>query len=77
MKVVDFDFEIEVEVADWFEENVVVESLDKVMDTGDIENIYHKEFSILVSKVGIETRAATMALVHSSYFLGFGYTSEC
>ena len=46
MKVVDLDYEVK--LLGHVEENIVVEKQDNVVD---IEDIFHKDFSILVPKV--------------------------
>ena len=53
------------------------DSLDRMEDIGSIENIYHKDFSFLVSKVEVETRVSAMELMNSSYFVGAEYTFGC
>jgi len=45
MKVLDLDIEVELV------EHVVVEKHDKAVDIEDIDDIFHKDFSILVPKV--------------------------
>lgn len=56
-KVVDLHFELAFEVTGWVEGSIVVENLDKVANIVDIENIFHKDFSILDSKIIIEPKA--------------------
>jgi len=55
-KVVDLHFELELEVIGWFEGSIVVEKLAKVADIVDIENIFHKDFSILDSNIVVEPK---------------------
>ena len=52
------------------------DSLDKIVDIGDIENISYRDFAFLVPKVEVETKVATMALMNSNYSVGVEYTSE-
>ena len=49
MTVVDVDSKVE--LVEHVEENIVVEKQGKVVDIEDIEDIFHKDFSILVPKV--------------------------
>jgi len=67
-KVVDLHFELELHVFRWFEGSIVVENLDKVAYIVDIENIYHKDFSIVDSKIVGEPKVP-MARVDSNYFV--------
>ena len=66
MKVVGFDFGVG--VVDFVVEIVWEDSLDRIVDIGIIENIYHRDFSFLVSKV---------ATKNSNYLVGAKYTSGC
>ena len=56
-----FHFEFELEVTGWLEGSIVVENLDKVTDIVDIENIFHKDFSILDSKIVVVEPKVSMA----------------
>lgn len=60
-KVVDFHFELELEVTGWLEGSIMVENLDKVADIVNIENIFHKDFSVLDSKIVVVEPKATIA----------------
>jgi len=72
MKVV--DLVSKVELVEWVEENIVVEKQGIVVDIEDIEDAFHKDFSILVPKV--EAKIAK-AWVQSNCFMMVVQMFEC
>lgn len=68
------DLDSEVQLVEHVEENIVVKKQGKVVDIEDIEDIFHKDFSILVPKV--EAKIAK-AWVQSNYFVMVVKMLEC
>ena len=72
MKVVDLDSKVE--LVEHVEENIVVENRGKVVDIEDIEDIFHKDFYILVPNVEAKI---SKAWVQSSFFVMVVQILEC
>lgn len=72
MKAVHLDSEVE--LVEHVEENILVEKQGKVVDIEDIDDIFHKDFNILVPKV--EAKISN-ACVQSSCFVMVVQMLEC